>query len=599
MHMFDQFMLAVCEYFASQCLRSLFIPIAFILHFTRGTMSATTHSLFKKARTSLLTLCVFSFSPLTLAGQAAVAMPDSYSADVARQVLEDGGNAVDAAIAASFTLAVTLPEAGNIGGGGFMTAYVENTPYFLDYREEAPSKASRDMYLDDKKNVISGLSTDGVLASGVPGTVHGMWLAHERLATKPWAELVQPAIELAENGFYIHPKLAYNIKDKQNDIKGMPVNFNDYFGNVRAHQLFKQPELAATLKRIAQKGPKGFYQGKTAQLLVNQMRKNGGIISYDDLASYRAKWREPLIGSWNGTTVITAPPPSSGGIALMQLLQMKDQLSATFKGVPLNSAQYLHLIAEIEKRVYADRAEYLGDPDFIEVPTKKLLAADYISRRAAEVNPTKISPTPSINPGLPESPHTTHFSIIDGDGNAVSNTYTLNLSFGNAVVVEGAGFLLNNEMDDFSVKPGVPNAFGVIGGTANAIAPKKRMLSSMTPTIVTKDNTVRLVVGSPGGSTIITSVFQAMVNHMEYDLTPFQTVSTARYHHQLFPKDQISYSIPIPATLKADLEKRGYKTKYYVIGDVQMVANTNGALDAASDPIGRGQSYVFELNTSK
>lgn len=561
-------------------------------------MSVATYSLFKNVRTSVLSICIFAFSPALIAKQAAVAMPDTYSADVARQVLADGGNAVDAAIAASFTLAVTLPEAGNIGGGGFMTAYVDQKPYFLDYREEAPANADRDMYLDDDKNVVEGLSTDGALASGIPGTVHGMWLAHERFASKPWAELLQPAITLAENGFYVHPKLAANIEEKQGDIKGIPVNFNDYFGNVKAHQLFKQPELAASLKRIAQQGPKGFYHGKTAELLVKQMQKNNGIISMEDLASYRAKWREPLIGDWNGSQVITAPPPSSGGVALMQLLQMKDNLKGTFAGVPLNSAQYLHLIAEMEKRVYADRAEYLGDPDFVSVPTNKLLAPTYIARRAAEVSPTRISTTSNVNPGLPESPHTTHFSIVDGEGNAVSNTYTLNLSFGNAVVVEGAGFLLNNEMDDFSVKPGVPNAFGVIGGSANAIAPKKRMLSSMTPTIVVKDKQVKLVVGSPGGSTIITSVFQAMVNHMEYGLTPFQTVSTARYHHQLFPKDQISYSIPIPAQLKADLEKRGYKTKYYVIGDVQMVSNVNNALDAASDPIGRGQSYVFELDVT-
>lgn len=562
-------------------------------------MSLTTYAFVKNIRSTVFSICLVSFSPMLFAKQAAVAMPDVYSADVARKVLESGGNAVDAAIAASFTLAVTLPEAGNIGGGGFMTAYVDNKPYFLDYREEAPSKAHRDMYLDDDKNVIPGLSTDGALASGVPGTVHGMWLAHKRFATKPWAELVQPAIELAEKGYYIHPNLIQNLKQKQKEIRGLDVNFNDYFGQLKAHQLFKQPELADTLKLIAKQGPKGFYQGKTAQLLIKQMQRNGGIMTFNDLANYRAKWREPLIGQWNGNTVITAPPPSSGGVALLQLLQMKDKLSKFFKDVPLNSAQYLHLVAEMEKRVYADRAEYLGDPDFVTVPSAQLLSPDYTALRASQVNPKQISPTPSVNPGLPESPHTTHFSIIDGKGNAVSNTYTLNLSFGNAVVVEGAGFLLNNEMDDFSMKPGVPNAFGVIGGTANAIAPKKRMLSSMTPTIVLKGDEVKLVVGSPGGSTIITSVFQAMVNHMEYGLTPFQTVSTARFHHQLFPKDQISYSIPISSELKADLKKRGYKPKYYVIGDVQMVSSVNGSLDAASDPIGRGESYVFELDVVK
>lgn len=556
-------------------------------------------SKFKNIHAVIFSVLAITFSSALFAKQAAVAMPDEYSANVAREILATGGNAVDAAIAASFSLAVTLPEAGNIGGGGFMTAYVNKKPYFLDYREEAPSKAHRDMYLDKEKNVIKGLSTDGVLASGVPGTVHGMWLAHEKFGTKSWAELLQPAIVLAEEGFYIHPKLKANIDAKLIEFQGRNVNFGQYFGQVKTYQLFKQPELAATLKLIAKQGQTGFYQGKTAELLVKQMQRNGGIVTLDDLANYRAKWRKPLIGEWRNSQVITAPPPSSGGVALMQLLQMKAHLRPAFDGVALNSAQYLHLISEIEKRVYADRGEYLGDPDFVSVPTQKLLAPAYITRRANEVNKKTISKTTSVNPGLPESPHTTHFSIIDGDGNAVSNTYTLNLSFGNGIVVEGAGFLLNNEMDDFSMKPGVPNAFGVIGGKANAIAPKKRMLSSMSPTIVLKNNAVQLVVGSPGGSTIITSVFQAMVNHLEYGLTPFQTVSTARYHHQLFPIDEISYSIPIPTRLKKDLQKRGYQTKYYVIGDVQMVSNSNGKLDAASDPIGRGQSYVFELDVAK
>ncbi|MNO51367.1 Gamma-glutamyltranspeptidase precursor [compost metagenome] len=526
----------------------------------------------------------------------AVAAPDQYGAQVAADILKKGGNAVDAAVATAFTLAVTYPEAGNIGGGGFMTLFVDGKPYFLDYREVAPQAATRNMYLDEKGEVIENLSLVGARAAGVPGTVMGLWEAHQKFGKLPWSELLTPAIGYAKNGF----KVAAKQYQYRNDAQGMfktATNFNDYFGNMKVGELFKQPEMAQTLERIADKGVSEFYQGKTADLLVAQMQADKGLISKDDLKDYKAVWRQPMALDWRGNVVYTAPPPSSGGVALAQLLGIKEDRAADFKGVAHNSAQYIHLLAEIEKRVFADRADYLGDPAFTKVPVDQLIAKDYLAKRAAQVNPTAISDTDSVKPGL--EPHqTTHFSIVDKQGNAVSNTYTLNLDYGSGVVVKGAGFLLNDEMDDFSAKPGAANAFGVVGGDANAIEPGKRMLSSMSPSLITRDGKVVLVIGTPGGSRIFTSIFQVMNNLYDYQMPLEKAVAAQRVHHQLLPKDTIYFDsyAPLTGQVAGDLKKMGYvlEDQGWEMGDIQAIRVTGDKLETASDPRGRGVGMIVK-----
>lgn len=529
--------------------------------------------------------------------QAAVAMPDGYSADVAADVLATGGNAIDAAVAASFVLAVTWPEAGNIGGGGFMTAWFDEQAYFLDYREKAPLAAHRDMYLDAERNVIEDASTVGHLAVGVPGSVAGIWAAHQRFGTKPWRELVEPAIELARDGFIVHPKLAVAINVGVSKFGGR-TNFADYFGMARGNQVLRLPELADTLERIAAQGPAGFYSGETADLIVAEMQRGGGLITHADLEAYETVWREPLRTNWRGHEILSAPPPSSGGFAVVQLLKMRDLLAHEFEGLEHNSPQYVHLVAEIEKRVFADRAEYLGDTDFVDVPMDELLSDEYLERRAREVNPDAISAITEVRPGL-ESMDTTHFSIVDGAGNAASVTTTLNLSFGSGVVVEGAGFLLNDEMDDFSIKPGYPNAYGVVGNEANAIEPGKRMLSSMSPTILLKDGEVDFVTGTPGGSTIFTTVFQMIVNAYDYGMTPLESAGAARFHHQLLPPDLVTYSptVPLPDETISALGELGYRVQphEYNYGDVQTIQHADQGWLAASDPRHRGVSKVIAV----
>ncbi|KIC83328.1 gamma-glutamyltransferase [Pseudomonas sp. C5pp] len=526
----------------------------------------------------------------------AVAAPDQYGAQVAADILKKGGNAVDAAVATAFTLAVTYPEAGNIGGGGFMTLFVDGKPYFLDYREVAPQAATRNMYLDEKGEVIENLSLVGARAAGVPGTVMGLWEAHQKFGKLPWSELLTPAIGYAKNGF----KVAAKQYQYRNDAQGMfktATNFNDYFGNMKVGELFKQPEMAQTLKRIADKGVSEFYQGKTADLLVAQMQSDKGLITKQDLKDYKAVWREPMAVSWRGNVVYTAPPPSSGGVALAQLLGIKENRAADFKGVAHNSAQYIHLLAEIEKRVFADRADYLGDPAFTKVPVDQLVAKDYLAKRAAQVNPKAISDTDKVKPGL--EPHqTTHFSIVDKQGNAVSNTYTLNLDYGSGVVVKGAGFLLNDEMDDFSAKPGAANAFGVVGGDANAIAPGKRMLSSMSPSLMTRDGKVELVIGTPGGSRIFTSIFQVMNNLYDYGMPLDKAVAAQRVHHQLLPKDTIYFDsyAPLTGQVADELKKMGYvlEDQGWEMGDIQAIRVDGTKLETASDPRGRGVGMIVK-----
>lgn len=524
----------------------------------------------------------------------AVAGPDSYSAKVAAQILKDGGNAVDAAVATAFTLAVTYPEAGNIGGGGFMTLFMDGKPYFLDYREVAPKAASKTMYLDEKGEVIENLSLVGAKAAGVPGTVMGLWEAHRRFGKLPWSELLTPAIGYAREGFTVADQQFQYREDAVGLFKGT-TNFETYFGSMSAGATFRQPELAKTLERLADQGPDDFYKGETADLLVKQMQRDGGLITKQDLSDYRAIWREPMRVDWQGNSLYTAPLPSSGGIALAQLIGIKEQRAADFKGVELNSARYIHLLAEIEKRVFADRADYLGDPDFSDVPVAQLIAPDYLKQRAAEINPAAISATEKVRPGL-EPRQTTHFSIVDADGNAVSNTYTLNWDFGSGVVVKGAGFLLNDEMDDFSSKPGVANAFGVVGSDANAIEPGKRMLSSMSPSIVTRDGEVSLVLGTPGGSRIFTSIFQVLNNVYDFKLPLDQAVATQRVHHQLLPKDTIYFDAhaPLEGDIADELKSMGYtlEDQGWAMGDIQAVRVEGGTLQTASDPRGRGVGIV-------
>jgi len=542
---------------------------------------------------------------------SAVAVADKYAADAAEQIFKEGGNAVDAAVAIAFSLAVTYPEAGNIGGGGFMTLYVNGKPYFLDYRERAPLAATRNMYLDDKGNVIPGKSLYGYDAVGVPGTVEGMWEAQRRFGKLQWKQVLQPAIKYARDGFVVDEQLAKRREAASKEFGGK-TNFDQYFGDMKEGTTFKQPDLANVLTRIANQGAKDFYDGQTADLIAAAM-KGHGLITKRDLQEYKAVWRQPVEASWNGYEVITAPPPSSGGVGLVQLLKMKAMLAPQFKDVPLNSPQYIHLIAEIEKRVFADRAQYLGDPDFYKVPVAQLTDDAYLAKRAAEVNPDKPSDTKSVQPGLgtsmpekaeaqhgnkmPEKAETTHFSVVDKWGNAVSNTYTINGYFGSGVVVPGAGIVLNDEMDDFSSKPGVPNMFGVVGSDANAIAPKKRPLSSMTPTILTKDGKVSLVIGTPGGSRIFTSIFQVINNIYDFKMPLKDAVAAMRFHHQLLPPNTIFWEPyqPIDGDLAKQVEAKGYVLKGQDFsGDIQAIRIDGDTPEAVADPRGRGVTRVVQ-----
>ena len=535
-------------------------------------------------------------APAPALSAGAVAAPDRYGALAAREILQAGGNAVDAAVATAFTLAVTYPEAGNLGGGGFMTLYVAGKPYFLDYRETAPARVGARMYLDAQGAPIPRLSLVGSLSTGVPGTVRGLAAAHQRFAKLSWARDMAPAIRLARRGFLVTPQLIAMREGNRKPFAGR-TNFDRYFGRMKAGRLFRQPELAATLEAISKGGDKEFYEGLTGDLIVAQMVRGPtrGLISKADLAAYKPIWRKPVEGDWRGYHLITAPPPSSGGVALMQMLAMKQDRGSLFRGVGLNSPQYLHLVAEIEKRVFADRAQYLGDPDFVKVPVGRLTDPFYIAHRATEIDPVRPSRLAVVQPGL-EKPQTTHFSIVDKNGDAVSNTYTLNGWWGSGVVVEGAGFLLNDEMDDFSVKPGAPNQFGVVGADANAIAPGKRPLSSMSPTILTRGGKVAMVLGTPGGSRIFTSVFQVLADVYDFGLPLKTALAQMRFHHQLLPENTLFSEpyAPFPKALAAAMQKRGYRIAAQDFnGDIEAIQIVGRAPIPASDPRARGVSMVI------
>ncbi|WP_338088604.1 gamma-glutamyltransferase [Pontibacter litorisediminis] len=461
------------------------------------------------------------------------------ASEVGAEIMRRGGNAADAAIAVQFALAVVYPDAGNIGGGGFLVLRQQDGSIdALDYREKAPQAAHRDMYLNKEGEVEENLSSKGHLAAGVPGTVDGMVKLHRKYGSMPWRELVQPAIELAARGFPLTKKEARKLNRQRQDFIRYNTKRPGFIlrGRWRQGDTLRLQDLAQTLERIRDEGRVGFYEGATADLLVAEMARGGGIISKEDLAAYTSEWRTPVTGEANGYRIISMPPPSSGGIALIQLLTLAEDYPLQEWGY--KTAERAHFMIEAERRVYADRAMHLGDPDFYKVPVQGLLQPAYIKSRMKGFDPEEATDSEEVGAGTPappESPNTTHYSIVDAAGNAISVTTTLNSSFGAKVFVAGAGFLLNNEMDDFSVKPGIPNNYGLVGGEANAIAPGKRMLSSMTPTILEKDGELYIVVGSMGGSTIITTVFQIILNVTVHGHTMQGAVNAGRFHHQWVP----------------------------------------------------------------
>lgn len=522
-------------------------------------------------------------------GMVVCAYPDA--AKVGLDILKKGGNAVDAAVAVQFALEVTFPEAGNIGGGGFMVyRSAKGNANTLDFREKAPAKASVNMFLDSAGNVIPGKSLSTHQASGVPGAVDGLYEAHRKYGKLKWEELVQPAIDLARNGFKITKRMAGDLNWGAKDFRKLNPDKNYLVkdGNWQEGDLLVQEDLAKTLELIRDKGRAGFYEGPVADEIVAEMQSGGGLISKEDLANYHAVWRKPIIGNYKEYKVITMPPPSSGGIALLQLLQSVEKYPLHRWG--FNSDFTVQLVVEAERRVYADRSKYLGDPDFFNVPVDTLLNPQYNTSRMRTFTWAQATPSSSIAPGkIPgyESDQTTHYSIVDGEGNAVSITTTLNGGFGSRIFVKGAGFLLNNEMDDFSSKPGSPNMFGLVGGKANSIQPNKRMLSSMTPTIIEKNGKLYMVVGTPGGATIITSVFQTILNVLEFDQNMQQAVSSKRFHHQWLPDQVNTEHGAIDDTTKAKLTQKGYKiVDGSVIGRVDAILVTPSGYEGGADPRG-------------
>jgi gamma-glutamyltranspeptidase/glutathione hydrolase len=514
------------------------------------------------------------------------------------EILKKGGNAVDAAVAVQFALAVVYPNAGNIGGGGFMVyRSASGETNTLDFREKAPASASRDMYLDAAGNAIVDKSLYGGLAAGVPGTVAGMEEAHTKYGKLPWAALIEPAIRLAENGYKISVRQANELNSLHSRFAslnplGTALIKKDKW---KAGDLMLQPELGRTLEQIRDQGRKGFYEGTVADSIVAEMKRSGGIISKADLVNYKAIWRKATTGNYRGYKVITMPPPSSGGIALVQLLESVEPFPLKRWG--FNSDSTVQVIVEAERRVYADRATHLGDPDFYRVPAKQLMAAAYVKARMSNLNWDKATPSAVVKAGdvvPPEHEETTHYSIVDQEGNAVSITTTLNGSYGSCVVVKGAGFLLNNEMDDFSVKPGSPNMYGLVGGEANSVSAGKRMLSSMTPTILEKDGKLFMVVGTPGGSTIITSVFQTILNVIDFDKDMQAAVDAKKFHHQWLPDEVDVEDKALDSITLIKLKAKGYNlVPREPIGRVDAILKTKsgyyqGGADSRGDDVAIG-----------
>lgn len=524
-----------------------------------------------------------------------VASRSELASQVGADILAAGGNAVDAAVATAFALAVTYPSAGNLGGGGFMVlALADGTVVTQDSREVAPMAAHRDMFLDAQGNVDRQLALDSLQSAGVPGSVAGLLDALERYGTMSRQQVLAPAIKLAREGFVLNEDLAEQFADNLEGFREHPASLAVFSKNgepYKAGDLWQQPDLADTLQRISDEGRDGFYKGKTADLIVAEMERGNGLITHADLEAYEPVWREPIRGTYRGYEIWSMPPPSSGGVLLVAMLNMLEPYDLGKLGY--GSAETLHLMIEAQRRAYADRAEYLGDPDFVSVPVNKLIDKDYARQRFADFDPQKATDSNSIGAGVwpEESLETTHFSVVDKDGNAVALTTTLNRSYGNRIVVTGAGFLLNNEMDDFSSKPNTPNSYGLIGRDANAIEPRKRMLSSMTPTIVMKDGKPVLVTGSPGGSTIINTVLQVVLNVLDHGMSVEDAVASPRIHHQWLP-DNVRYetgamSDEVANALRA-MGHKGLSGSGFGIGDANSIGIANGVLTGVSDPRNAG-----------
>ncbi|WP_294925631.1 gamma-glutamyltransferase [uncultured Paracoccus sp.] len=530
-----------------------------------------------------------------------VSAQEQLAAEIGRDILAQGGNAVDAGIAVAFALAVTLPRAGNLGGGGFMLVHDAESgeTHAIDYREMAPAGATRDMFLDAEGNADSELSRYSGAASGVPGTVAGMKLVHDEYGSMDWAEIVAPAIRLAEEGITVTPDLADSLEAMQERLTHYPSAARIFYKEggefYRPGDTLVQADLANTLRKIAEEGPDGFYRGEVAEAIARAVTEAGGDMTTEDLANYRAVTREPVRGTYRGYEIVSMPPPSSGGIHLIQILN-------ALEGYPIgalgeNSSETIHLMAEAMKIAYADRSEYLGDPDFVDVPVDALTGKDYAAEMRARINTGFATPSELIRPAdlAPyESDQTTHYSIIDKDGNAVSNTYTINFSYGSGLVAEGTGVLMNNEMDDFSAKPGVPNAYGLIGGDANAVEAGKRPLSSMTPTLVLRDGEIWLVTGSPGGARIITTVLQVVMNMIDHGMNVAEASHAPRIHHQWLP-DELRIEQGISLDTQRALQAKGHRLSLEeVMGSTQSVMRDpeSGVLLGASDPRRAGAATV-------
>ncbi|MCI0485307.1 MAG: gamma-glutamyltransferase [Blastocatellia bacterium] len=527
------------------------------------------------------------------ARHAMVASTSEVASRVGVEIMQRGGNAVDAAVAVGLALAVTWPAAGNLGGGGFMMIRrADGNTEVIDYRERAPLAASRDMYLDKDGNVIKDASTIGYRAVGVPGTVAGMALALERHGKLKWRDVVDPARRLAAEGFILNYHTARSLRGSERLLSRFPDSKRVFLRDGKFYEegeRLSQPELAATLARIKEKGPREFYEGETARLIAADMKANGGLITAKDLKEYEPSIRKPLRGTYRGHEIISMPPPSSGGAALIEMLNILERYNLSELGH--NSSAALHLLVEAQRRAFADRAEFMGDADFVKVPVEGMISKTYADEIAATIDPERATPSADIRAGKPvayESDQTTHYTVIDAEGNVVSNTYTLNGGYGSGVTARGTGVLLNNEMDDFTSKPGVPNAYGLLQSENNAIAPRKRPLSAMTPTIVLKDGKVYFAIGSPGGPTIINTVLQVIVNIIDFEMNIQQAIDAPRFHHQWMP-DEIRWEpYGLNNDTRAALEKRGhvFAKRSSSMGDAEgiMIDPKSGMRLGASDP---------------
>lgn len=526
-----------------------------------------------------------------------VVTQEPLAADVGLRALQSGGNAIDAAVAIAFALAVTYPFAGNIGGGGFMLArFADGRSTFIDFREKAPLAATRNMYLDSKGNVTED-SLVGWRAAGVPGTVRGLELAHRKYGHKPWAELLNPAIELATNGYPVSYSMSKSLEGYAATLARFPES-KRIFLNAHYGDKLIQPELAATLRRIRDRGASDFYDGETAQKFAAAMAAHGGLITLEDLKKYQAEESEPLHGHYRNYEIITAPPPSAGGVGLLQMLGMLEE--SGYEKTGAGSAASIHYAAEVMRRFFADRSEYFGDPDFYQVPITKLLDPKYIASRRASIDPLHATPSAQIRPGhlnIREGTETTHFNVVDSDGNAVAVTYTLNDGYGSGVTVPSLGFLLNDEMDDFAAKPGTENLFHLIQGEANAIQPGKRPVSSMAPTIVLRDGKLFLTLGAPGGSRIINGVLEVLLNVVDFHMNVQDAVDWPRFHHQWMPDVLYVEQGISPDTINI-LRSMGHKVSPLestsgVVARVEAILNDGGWLQGASDPRGNGKAEGY------